>query len=1553
MASPGERDGDSVNVTQTAKWIEAQPPEHQQSIANEAYDSLLEEAAQPKSLVGHACIRLCGLVDQSAKSSSPPLKQWVFSEPVIRRLFDFYLEWNESDHTRSMKLVLDSLTSLLSKNPDPTVASSSRQTILDVLIPIVIGKSTKPAAKSALKILEHFLGKGVLTLEDLRGSFHRFRPEARQAENLDLWMLFLADLSHWMHSHFVRPQAGRFIACLYRTLVSPASGFSCDAVSQAWQAWLVTFLGGDSTLLEGVRNYVFLPLFRNYRTEAIKFLEIITKKDMVAVNVGVNLDSATMLQLAALETGKKVGLVEEPALDGQGQTGQQSSSLMLSESVFKSVLAHPSHDVRSVAFTLLITSPSTTKPYSLAALDLLRKHLGHFFADPDPKFRVDIAGKVRDMFKRVRGAICVLKRSIPRAKAKARKEAAASEAADVQAQAAKAIPYHANLITLPEAQLETCLRYHEDFLRWYLGFLCTELIPTASYQRHAASLRALHYILRVEGEASKTWETQEDQVIFFDLFGAAWARVLFDLTLDPFDDIRDLSAKAIVKLLSDGRYRNFSTCSQTTGSLRSTELLSHLQRANERAKRTARVDDSDGAARTVQALYILASSEAERTQLLSDLTDELERRIGVAQTDLGRAVLEAPLHGTLSSIGYTWQVVTEQRLKGTEMKAAALLQERLLQCCETVWTAVRDVLCDDSPEGHLPQDLDEVEGLDTKDLLSYCFRAVEESSKLMRCMVLALKYHDKDTALFPSPPQFERIGNLSFHQLATLRHRGAFTAVSLTFAACCQRTKFVKMSQSSLLTKWYQGTLEAISSQRSTTRRSAGIPSMITGILSANAPEPSFESVLERLMTIAATPAYTRETDGSKLPQVHAFNCLKEIYKNALLASTGNKSEKYLPQCLELAANGLKSEVWAIRNCGLIFLRSLIDSLFGSQESKAMIEAGWDGKANRIPYHRYPNLPTVLVNLLKSGHQMMSLTTSLSAAAAEAVFPALDIIRRAGPPDILRDELQTHIAVYLASPVWHVREIAARTLCSCLLHDKWLVTITSLIRKSLNGEPAARQNHCHGSLLTLKFVFERLGEVAPEQLSDKLPFLVDLLVEARIESVFAFSSEVQAAYLEVVNLIWAHQHGSGLSLSPLNLPQSAQAGGALQRKQEAISLTYLVMQRHDERISELGGLLLGGIVGSDTTVAVLEVVPTLWRSDNISDRELIALSEIYIDLCHLSPCREVQAQAMLNLAENLDRLLTRQETDALSEKLSKLWVALPLMAMNPVFANAITRASGGVMAALSRSSKLGADGLANWGYIMAEAGREDKDFDTRYAAAESLQSYFKATASYTSTAHIPSLLALYDALNDDDEDVRDVASHAAHPILGQLLVPLEAATRLTEWLAVSFPNDTTFRTAVLSRIAGDERTKSVTSSERAPASVQLANALRFDDALFAVEEQNLFIDEVRESERWVAVYDRFTWSHESAHHDHEALVQWLDEGLTEMQRLIRKESDGPLGWASRPDVFAISSRILLGSVAVAKNSPRIQERLTEVKAVRDASAQCNMSPLLSAFLESR
>jgi len=55
------------------------------------------------------------------------------------------------------------------------------------------------------------------------------------------------------------------------------------------------------------------------------------------------------------------------------------------------------------------------------------------------------------------------------------------------------------------------------------------------------------------------------------------------------------------------------------------------------------------------------------------------------------------------------------------------LQIRIVQYSTRIWVAVKDVLCNDSPEGHLPQDLEEEDDIDTKDVLSYSFRAIHES----------------------------------------------------------------------------------------------------------------------------------------------------------------------------------------------------------------------------------------------------------------------------------------------------------------------------------------------------------------------------------------------------------------------------------------------------------------------------------------------------------------------------------------------------------------------------------------------------------------------------------------------------------------------------------------------------------------------------------------------------------------------------------------------------------------------------------------------------------
>ena len=55
------------------------------------------------------------------------------------------------------------------------------------------------------------------------------------------------------------------------------------------------------------------------------------------------------------------------------------------------------------------------------------------------------------------------------------------------------------------------------------------------------------------------------------------------------------------------------------------------------------------------------------------------------------------------------------------------LQYRIIASCSNIWEAVKDILCSNSPEGHIPEDVDDIESIDTKDVLSYSFRAIHES----------------------------------------------------------------------------------------------------------------------------------------------------------------------------------------------------------------------------------------------------------------------------------------------------------------------------------------------------------------------------------------------------------------------------------------------------------------------------------------------------------------------------------------------------------------------------------------------------------------------------------------------------------------------------------------------------------------------------------------------------------------------------------------------------------------------------------------------------------
>lgn len=192
--------------------------------------------------------------------------------------------------------------------------------------------------------------------------------------------------------------------------------------------------------------------------------------------------------------------------------------------------------------------------------------------------------------------------------------------------------------------------------------------------------------------------------------------------------------------------------------------------------------------------------------------------------------------------------------------------------------------------------------------------------------------------------------------------------------------------------------------------------------------------------------------------------------------------------------------------------------------------------------------------------------------------------------------------------------------------------------------------------------------------------------------------------------------------------------------------------------------------------------------------------------------------------------------------------------------------------------------------------------------------------------YLPALSsALYDGLIDDDDEVRDAAAGAASRAIGAYAVAPTAADGLVLWLAGRFGETDEFRWRVICRMVGQQQQQAYSPGEvrLTPAESQLREALQFDDSLFVTEEQNLFVDEVRDTTRWRRAFERMRWNTAGEEPSFRCLREWVMGGLRCLIGLAQREEegeDGPLGWTSDQHVFAVCARVLLCAVAIARVS---------------------------------
>jgi hypothetical protein len=189
-------------------------------------------------------------------------------------------------------------------------------------------------------------------------------------------------------------------------------------------------------------------------------------------------------------------------------------------------------------------------------------------------------------------------------------------------------------------------------------------------------------------------------------------------------------------------------------------------------------------------------------------------------------------------------------------------------------------------------------------------------------------------------------------------------------------------------------------------------------------------------------------------------------------------------------------------------------------------------------------------------------------------------------------------------------------------------------------------------------------------------------------------------------------------------------------------------------------------------------------------------------------------------------------------------------------------------------------------------------------------------------------LLVYDLLNDDDDEIRGIATTVTSAILSnggtsgpvKNIVPLLAGQRLISHLLKQYTHLPELLNQAVLRMTGMDREPSARTS--------FESAAAENTALFVVEKQNLFRDPVREAILWSQFLKHLPDIKCFPRASAQRFAQWTKEGLALLHKKMCNHVDGVLGWTSKPDMFVFGMRIWCATDVILTWQRRFGKRST-------------------------
>lgn len=307
--------------------------------------------------------------------------------------------------------------------------------------------------------------------------------------------------------------------------------------------------------------------------------------------------------------------------------------LILKSEVIGKFLLHRESSIRIAALSLLITTSSTIKPFTVGATKAILRGLPSMHAESEAYARGEIFSLTRRFILRLKGGIV------------------REEDAGLKIQKATSKP--ATGQTRNEAETK-------ELLKAYLNLLQNDLPLSASYARHITALKSLKLLIDSGLDPRTDLKLQKSEMenlwkIQVEIFDAKLLRLLVDLLLDPFEEVRQTS----LTILNLCPRETLLDCLQNTTNL-GMRLTDALTRAETLASNTSRADHADTVARLYHIIFCAALPGisdhlnadwwSTKASVVDTILIKLEERLMGSKSLFNSAMREAPLHGYTSGL---------------------------------------------------------------------------------------------------------------------------------------------------------------------------------------------------------------------------------------------------------------------------------------------------------------------------------------------------------------------------------------------------------------------------------------------------------------------------------------------------------------------------------------------------------------------------------------------------------------------------------------------------------------------------------------------------------------------------------------------------------------------------------------------------------------------------------------------------------------------------------------------------------------------------------------